>query len=601
MLGPRVKLTAAIITLNEERNIHRCLSSLRDLVDEVVVVDSGSTDGTCEIGLEWGARVIHQPFLGHIEQKNLAWSLATGTHVLSLDADEALSPELKASLFEWKQTGNHAAVVAWSLNRRTNYCGHWVRHGGWYPDTKIRLARKDAARWTGENPHDRLEPLMEDAGVGHLAGDLLHYSYPSFKDHLNQIALFSDISATASKKHRPPKLLEIAFRQGFQWTKNAILRGGWRDGWMGLHIAWWSAHATGEKYRKIRNRIRGLLGLARAGRTEVERVWICRTDGIGDGVVTLPVVGWLRDNAKASLELIWVSRPYARAVGDACVDVDRVVTWSSGKALPKGEPLPDMAVLAFPDRELLRLLVDAKVPVLVGSKRRSHTWRHLTHGVWQSRKRSGFHEAWHGLQLIEPVRLLPGLECQGKQLPTPNEDLTPWIRLKKRRMPEFLASQNPSHQPRAVVHPGSHGSANNIDVTSYATVLEGLVREGWQIWVTGTAMERKSLDGLPWQHPEVVDATGKFHLPQLMDLLAHVDVCVAASTGPLHLAAALGTPVVGLFGASAPVWPERWRPLGPWVETLVTDELTDAGALNLLPQDIVAAVDRITSAAQAGQ
>ena len=601
MLGPRVKLTAAIITLNEERNIYRCLSSRGELVDEVVVVDSGSTDRTCEISEEWGARVVHQPFLGHIEQKNLAWSLATGTHVLSLDADEALSPELKSSLRDWKEAGNHASVVAWSLNRRTNYCGHWVRHGGWYPDTKFRLARKDAARWTGENPHDRLEPQKEDVVVGHLAGDLLHYSYPSFKDHLNQIALFSDISATATKKRRPPNQLEIFLRQGFQWIKNVILRGGWLDGWMGLHIAYWSAHATGEKYRKIRNRIQGQLGLAAAGRKEVDRIWICRTDGIGDGVVTLPVAGWLRDNAKATLELIWVSRPYAQAVGAACVDVDRVVTWLPGKALPKGEPLPDLAVLAFPDRELLRLLVNAKVPVLVGSKRRFHTWRHLTHGVWQSRKKSGFHEAWHGLQLLEPVRLLPGLECEGKPLPGPHDDLTPWVRMKKRRTPELLASNEPTNQPRAVVHPGSHGSANNIDVASYAAVLDGLVGAGWQVWVTGTAVERKSLDGLPWHHPEVVDATGVFQLHQLMDLLAHVDVCVAASTGPLHLAAAMGTPVVGLFGASAPVWPDRWRPLGPWVETLVTDELIDAGALNIEPQEIVAAVDRITSAAQAGR
>ena len=617
MSRTEVKLSVAIITLNEEPNIGRCLESLAGLADEVVVVDSGSTDRTVEICSSHGARVVHQDFLGHIEQKNLAWSLTTGDYVLSLDADEALSPELQNSLMKWKSdarpgersepprssSGERSEpprsssserssppvpvpVIAWSMNRLTNYCGHWVRHGGWYPDRKVRLARRDAAVWTGENPHDRLEPAGE---VAWLAGDLLHYSYENLSDHLRQIRFFTDIAATASNRRRPSPLLEVWARQGFQFLKNVVLRGGFRDGRAGWQIGWWSAFATGEKYRKISRLVRGRRLLATAGRSEVRRVWICRTDGIGDGVVTLPIAGWLRAHAHEELEICWVCRPYAAAVGERCTDVDRVILWQPGEELSAQESVPDLAVLAFPDRELLERLRAAGVPVLAGSSRRFHTWRNLTHGVWQSRKRSGRHEGWHGLQLLEPVRLLPGLAKPGKSLPRPDDDLSKWIRFERPEAPEGWP------EGCAVVHPGSHGSANNISVAKYGEIIHALCNQGWRVCVTGTAKERESLESLPWANEQVEDWTGRLTVDALMGGLAHAGLCVAASTGPLHLASALGTPVVGLFGGEAPVWPERWRPLGPRVQVVVADGVEEGSGLALTTAEILEAIEKLTA------
>lgn len=615
MSRTEVKLSVAIITLNEERNIGRCLASLADLADEVVVVDSGSSDQTVEICASHGARVVHQDFLGHIEQKNLAWSLTTGDFVLSLDADEALSPELRNSLRNWKSSvrpssGERSSapssserssapvpvparsaapanpVTAWSMNRLTNYRGHWVRHGGWYPDRKVRLARRDAAAWTGENPHDRLEPTGE---VAWLAGDLLHYSYNDLSDHLRQIRFFTDIAATASGRQRPSPIFEVWARQGFQFVKNVVLRGGFRDGRAGWQIGWWSAFATGEKYRKISRIVRGRRLLAAAGRAEVRRVWICRTDGIGDGVVTLPIAGWLRAYAGDGLEIGWVCRPYAAAVGERCSDVDRVILWQPGEDLSAEGVVPDLAILAFPDRELLERLIALGVPVLAGSSRRLHTWRSLTHGVWQSRKRSGRHEAWHGLQLLEPVRLLPGLAKPGKALPRPDDDFSKWIHFERPEVPEGWP------EGCAVVHPGSHGSANNISVAKYGQVIEALCGMGWQVCVTGTAKERESLESLPWANAQVEDWTGRLTVDALMGGLAHAGLCVAASTGPLHLASALGTPVVGLFGGEAPVWPERWRPLGPRVKVVVAEGVEEGSGLALSTAEIIEAIEQLTA------
>ena len=243
------KLSVTVITFNEEKNIDRCLESVKEVADEIIVVDSLSTDKTKDISLSHGVKFIEQPFLGHIQQKNVAVSLASNTYVLSLDADELLSNELKKSILEEKQKGFPA--VAYSMNRLNNYCGQWIRHGDYYPDRKIRLWRKDKGEWGGENPHDKV--IMEkDVAVQHLHGDLLHYSFSSVEQHRKQMQYFSKIAANAMfKKGKKKTYGKLLVNPVWSFLRGYLFRGGWRDGAAGFRIARMNAWYTYLKYRKL--------------------------------------------------------------------------------------------------------------------------------------------------------------------------------------------------------------------------------------------------------------------------------------------------------------------------------------------------------------
>ncbi|MES2798480.1 MAG: glycosyltransferase family 2 protein [Bacteroidota bacterium] len=244
-----MKLSAVIITFNEERNIDRCLRSLIDVVDEIVVVDSFSTDATQAICEQHGVRFIQHPFEGHIQQKNVAIDAASNEWILSLDADEALSDELKNSILAIKkEQGN---LHGFRFNRLTNYCGHWVRYCGWYPDTKVRLVHRKFARWTGVNPHDRLD-MNEQQETGFLHGDLLHYSYYTKEDHLKQIEYFGDIAANELyQKGRRTNRFMVLVKVVAQFLKSYFIMRGFLDGKTGFTISRLSAYATYRKYVKL--------------------------------------------------------------------------------------------------------------------------------------------------------------------------------------------------------------------------------------------------------------------------------------------------------------------------------------------------------------
>lgn len=243
-------LSVAIITYNEERNIERCLASVRGLADEVVVVDSGSADRTVERAAAAGARVIAHPFEGHIQQKNFAIAQCRHEWVLSLDADEALTPALANAIRSVLSGPRHDG---YAMNRLTQYCGSWIRHGGWYPDRKLRMFRRGQGAWTGVNPHDRYELADREASVGRLEGDLLHYSYGSISDHLRQIDYFTGITATElHRTGRTAPVWRIVLAPPFRFVRDYLLKGGWRDGLYGFVIAVLSSTAVLIKYTKLR-------------------------------------------------------------------------------------------------------------------------------------------------------------------------------------------------------------------------------------------------------------------------------------------------------------------------------------------------------------
>lgn len=242
-------ISAVIITYNEEKNIKRCIDSLNGVADEILVVDSYSTDQTPEICQSIGVRFLQHPFQGYTEQKNWATSQASFPHVLSLDADEALSDELKKSILAVKENWTHQA---YSFNRLTNYCGTWIRHCGWYPDKKIRLFDKRYGRWEGHAIHERYVPQNPN-DVCHLKGDLLHYSYYSLHDHILQLDKFTTLGAKAAyEKGKRSSIWLIIFSPLWKFVRDYFFKRGFLDGYHGFVVCVVSAFATFAKYVKLR-------------------------------------------------------------------------------------------------------------------------------------------------------------------------------------------------------------------------------------------------------------------------------------------------------------------------------------------------------------
>ena len=244
-----IKLSVVIITFNEEKNIERCLQSIEDVADEIVVVDSYSKDKTEAICKQYKVKFIEHPFEGHIQQKNYAITQASYPHILSLDADEALSDELKKNILIVKKNWKHDGYY---FNRLTNYCGKWIRHTGWYPDRKLRLWDSRKGKWGGVNPHDKYI-LENNSTQAYLKGDLYHYSFYTISQHMDQVNKFSDIRAKEMlAQNKKVSLLKIIFAPVVKFLKHYFLKSGFMDGYYGFVISINSAHASFLKYAKLR-------------------------------------------------------------------------------------------------------------------------------------------------------------------------------------------------------------------------------------------------------------------------------------------------------------------------------------------------------------
>lgn len=243
-----MKLSATIITLNEERNIERCIRSLLPVVDEIIVLDSFSTDKTEEICKSLGVRFEQRKWEGYAQTKNHLNELATNNMILSIDADEALDEELQLAIRELKDTEN----TVYSVNRLTNYCGTWIKHSGWYPDVKVRIFPKDKCHWTGEYVHEELF-VPENYKVVQLKGHLLHYSYYDFEDHRSRADKYSEL--TAQKMHAAGKAAGALkpYLSGLaRFVTMYVLKSGFLDGKMGFKIASISAASNVYKYKELR-------------------------------------------------------------------------------------------------------------------------------------------------------------------------------------------------------------------------------------------------------------------------------------------------------------------------------------------------------------
>jgi glycosyltransferase involved in cell wall biosynthesis len=243
----QLDISAVVITYNEEKNIRRCLQSLA-WAREIVVVDSGSTDATVQIAREYTDRVLSHPFEGYVRQKNFALDQAAREWVLSVDADEVVTPELLACIREvWPRERDR--YDGFTVNRLSCFSGKWIRHCGWYPDRKLRLFRRSQGRWEGEELHEkvRLEGRVKD-----LNADLRHYTYESLSQNVEKIQRYSTIFAVAQhKRGRRASLPALLVRPAAKFLKTYILKLGLLDGRHGLILSGTAAFYVFLKYAKL--------------------------------------------------------------------------------------------------------------------------------------------------------------------------------------------------------------------------------------------------------------------------------------------------------------------------------------------------------------
>lgn len=240
------KISACIISYNEERKIEDCLKSLLPVVDEIIVVDSLSTDDTIKIAEKYTDKIYHQEFIGHIEQKNLAISKASNDWILSLDCDERLTQELQQSIVAIKN--NIEKSDAYKMPRKTFYIYRWLNHC-WYPDIKIRLFNKNTAKWGGTNPHDKI--ITQGNNIKLLKGDMLHYSFDSISDHLQTIDKFTEIGANQLvEKGKHVSVFSPFTHATWTFIRLYIIRLGFLDGFAGIVVAVLSYMHVFTKYSK---------------------------------------------------------------------------------------------------------------------------------------------------------------------------------------------------------------------------------------------------------------------------------------------------------------------------------------------------------------
>jgi glycosyltransferase involved in cell wall biosynthesis len=248
----KLPISICMISGNEAHRLRRALESVAGWTAEIIVVlNDDVTDDTDKIAAGFGAKVFREPWKGHIAQKNSAAQKANSDWILGLDADEAVSSELRDEIQKlFSEAQKLQPFVAFSFPRLCWYCGRWIRHGDWYPDRSTRLWRRGRAEWGGVDPHDK---LRVKGAIGKLHADLHHYSRESINEHLEKIIPFSDEFVKQSAGEGGlPGAFDLALRPLWRFVRAYILRLGFLDGWPGYYIACHTAFSTVVRYAKLR-------------------------------------------------------------------------------------------------------------------------------------------------------------------------------------------------------------------------------------------------------------------------------------------------------------------------------------------------------------
>ncbi|MBS1976002.1 MAG: glycosyltransferase [Bacteroidetes bacterium] len=548
-----VKISAVIITYNEEKNISRCIDSVMAIADDIVIIDSYSKDRTKEICLAKGVRFVEHPFRSHIDQKNFAVTQARYDHVLSLDADEYLSPELTQSILRVKETWS---VDAYRMNRLSSYGNKWIKHGSWYPDKKIRLWNKKVGVWGGENPHDRIV-LKRGTEVVHLQGDILHRAYKDSRETIEKVQRYSEIFAFENAGKKGSSMPKIFTHTAFAFFKSYFIKRGFLDGFEGLMVAKAESNHVFYKYAKLYevNR-RLLLG---------KRIIVSRTDNLGDVILTLPLLGYLKATMP-EVRISFIGKKYTSAVIDKCIHVDQFLDRDELLADPNllNEVQADSILFIYPDRELAKMAKRSGIRRRVATGHRWFNWLYCNYRIDFSRVRSRLHESQLNFKLLSPFKMYWDFDLReianfyGLVPPLQNHN----------------GCLSPSHF-NLILHPKSKGSAREWDINHYFALARSLSSDKYRIFITGLAAEgeliRKEQPEL-FNLPHVTDMTGKLNMDELMSFISQADGLVACSTGVLHLAAALGKFSLGIYSPMKPIHPGRWMPIGRHADYIVLNK-----------------------------
>lgn len=309
-----------------------------------------------------------------------------------------------------------------------------------------------------------------------------------------------------------------------------------------------------------------------------EHILICRTDSIGDVVLTLPLCGFLRERIPG-VRISFLGRSYTSAVIRACRHVDTFLNWDDWGTGTNFDALPDAAVFAFPDPAVMAAISRAGVPVRIATAGRWAAWKHANQRVWFSRKGSDLHESQLNFRLLDPL---------GFSVTPALTQIAGWYGLQPSApLPEHVSRElEKSDGVRIILHPLSKGSAVNWSPERFRELAELLPASRFRLFVTGTAAEQEAIRSMfDFSLPHLTDVSGQLDLTQLISFIGACDGLVAASTGPLHIASALGKKAIGLFSPQRPIHPGRWAPVGTRAEVFVADAPPAPGR----PLDIPAA------------
>lgn len=570
-------ISAVIITKNEAANIQRCLESLKTVADELIVMDSGSTDGTITLAESLGARVIQTEWLGYAQTKNLGHTHASHNYILSIDADEVLSPELTASILAAKSEG---LTGVYDMNRLTNYCGSWIKHSGWYPDNKIRLFDKTAVYWEGEYVHETLN-IPNGTAQQHLHGDLFHYSYSDAKDHRARADKYSELTALKfSEEGKTSSFLKPLTSGMVRFIKMYFLKLGFLDGRAGFQIAWISALSNGYKYRELKR-----VNLKKRLAKTLTHILISRTDSLGDVMLTLPMAGVLKEEFPHA-KISFLGKNYTEALITSCVHVDQYISYDGLLKKSEQEQLIfikslnlDAVIHVLPRKSLASLFKAAKLPIRLGTSRRLYHLLRCNKLVHFTRKGSDLHES----QLN--VKMLEALHCNAEKELT---ELSSYYGFSPKTAQKQVVITD---KPSIILHPKSQGSAPEWKLENFQLLAQELVNSGYHVYVTGTEKEGELIRADFTFTEGITDVTGLFSLDELIHFISQCSGLIAASTGPLHIAAALGIHTVGLYTTERPMHAERWAPVGKNTAVISSEAVNNE--LEISPEEVFGLIHRM--------